>query len=156
MAVRGNRPGSNNGGGMRKGQKTKRTLEREAREAALAEQQRAAQHANRVPRRERGKLAIDVLDEAMNYFFGLAATYQPTDNNPKRDEKKFERYLDKGIDAAAKLAPYQSQRLSAQQVTHTPLDLSKLSNEELDELERLHAKAAVAGGDQGGAAAQVH
>lgn len=158
MPVRGNPKGSNGGGGRIKGQRFGETkaqaLARMRGDVAeaVATQVQAGARAD-VPRQKLGK---DILEDAANYFFGLAAKYQPSEGNPDADEKKFEKYLDKASDIAAKLAPYQSPRLSSVQVTEIPMDLSRLSNEELEQLERLHAKAAHTGGNPSGEAPQVH
>lgn len=141
MAGVGNPKGSNGGGGMRKGQSTRKTVERKTvavKEAAVAE-----------VKTPRTKLAREVLSDAMVYFFGLAARYQPGGANA--DEKKFEKYMDRAADIAGKLAPYQSPRLSSVEVTEVPMDLTRLTDKELRDLERLHAKAALIDGNPAGA-----
>lgn len=143
MAGPGNPKGTNRGGGMRKGQVTRKTVERKtvaAKEAAVAE-----------VKTPRTKLAQEVLADAMTYFFGLAARYQPSPTNGAADEKKFEKYLDRAADIAGKLAPYQSPRLQSVSVTEVPMDLSRLTDKELRDLERLHAKATLASGNSSGA-----
>lgn len=92
------------------------------------------------------KLAIEVLSEAMNFFYGLAAYYQPNPTNLKANEQLFHTYMDKAGNLAAKLAPYESPRLSAISVAHTPMDLSELDDQELADLERLVTKAANSAG----------
>jgi hypothetical protein len=163
---RGNVKGSNGGGGRIKGQKNGETKEQALdRLAAEAAHKVAAQVTGDVsapeevvpvarPAAAGMKLGKDILAEAANYFFGMAAKYQP--GGVEFDERKFERYLEKAADIANKLAPYQSQRLSATTITEVPMDLSVLTNEEIDQLERLHAKAAVPSGHQGGKASAVH
>ena len=155
MAGKGNPKGTNHGGGWRTGQQSKKVARRRA-DARIA---KASEQAAKIVREEAArspqvKFAKEVMSEAMNYYFGLAATYQP--GVPQADEKKFMGYLDKAVDVAAKLAPYQHQRLAAVQVTQQPLDLKKLSIPELQELERLIAQAAVAGGNPGGAGNSLH
>lgn len=137
---------------MPKGHKTLKVQAREA-EKKAGKQAAAALAAGQAPR---SKLAKDVLSEAMNYFFGLAALYQPAQGNANANEPKFEKYLTQAADIAAKLAPYQSRRLASIQFTEVPLDLSKLTDEELAELERIHTKAADTSGDTGGAGASLH
>ena len=147
MAGVGNPKGSNGGGGMRKGQSTRKTVERKtvaAKEAAVAE-----------VKAPRTKLAREILSDAMVYFFGLAARYQPSPTNGLQDEKKFEKYLDRAADIAGKLAPYQSPRLSSVAVTEVPMDLSRLTDKELRDLERLHAKATLIDGNSAGAGTQT-
>lgn len=146
MAGTGSRRGSNNGGGMPKGHKTKKVLEREEIER---QQQRASEAAVKIARAP--KMAKDVLSEAMNFFFGLAALYQPSPANAQANEEKFEKYLIMSTEIAGKLAPYQSRRLASITHTQVPMDLSRLSDAELDALERLQRKATDLGGDTGGA-----
>lgn len=146
MAGRGNPPGSNGGGGRRKGQKSKTTLEREARAVEQAEQQIA--EASRA-RGAQKKLAREILDDAMQFYFGLASRHQPVATNTEADEKKFLTYMDKAVGVAKELAQYQSAKLSSVRITQSALDLSLLTDQEIDDLERLHAKATDLGGDQG-------
>jgi hypothetical protein len=59
------------------------------------------------------KLAVDVLDDFMGLFAGMAAYYQPMPDGtvqPGRhpDENKFEKYARLTIKVAGELAPYQS------------------------------------------------
>lgn len=149
-----NPKGSNGGGGMPKGhvtQKKREKLEQQRIDAAVEEALQAQAERDRA----RVKQAKDVLSDGMNYFFGLAARHQPTDGNPHADAKKFEGYLEKAMDAASKLAPYQHRRLASLQVTEVPMDLSRLTDAELDALERLQRKATDAGGDSGRAGATL-
>lgn len=131
---------------MPKGHVTRKVAIREA-EKKAGQMVDKAMAAGQAPRT---KLAKDVLSEAMNYFFGLAALYQPSQGNTQANEPKFEKYLSMSAEIASKLAPYQSPRLASQTVMQVPLDLSRLTDAELAELERIHAKAAVADGDQSG------
>lgn len=163
MAGKGNPKGTNRGGGMRKGQVSRKVRERtmapvyeqvaEAVKPKVARVRKAAAPPV-TPPRARLKLGKEILEEAANYFFGLAAQHQP--GAEKADVKLFETYLEKAADIAAKVAPYQSPRLSNVAVTPQPIDLTKLSDGELDQLERIYAKARAAGGDTGGEAASVH
>lgn len=102
------------------------------------------------------KKAIDVMSEMMNFLFGLAAFHQPREANPNADIKKFLEYGTKAAVIAARLASFETPTLTAMRVSQIPLDLSKLSNEELIQLEQLHVKAAVLDGDQGGTPAPLH
>lgn len=151
MAGPGNPRGTNRGGGWRKGMKARKTLERELGEARelLERYERERLAASQVQNQGK-KQPRDVLSDAMQYFFALAAKHQPTPDNADADEKKFEKYLREAADIAAKVAPYVHQKLQALQVTALPLDLSKLTEEELLDLERLHQKASLPGGDSGG------
>lgn len=121
MGGRGNRKGSNGGGGRIKGQKRgetkQQTLDRLARERAHKVAVEVTGEADDLPIEASAavapaamKLGKEILAEAANYFFGMAAKYQP--GGPEFDERKFERYLDKSADIASKLAPYQSPRLA--------------------------------------------
>ncbi len=161
MAGKGNPKGSNAGGGMRRGQVTKKVQER----AKIAAYERAANIAapkarkrqklpEPPPNTPRLKLGKEILEEAANYFFGLAAQYQPSGATP--DIKKFEVYLEKAADIAAKVAPYQSPRLSNVAVQQQPMDLTKLTDAELAKFEQLYLKASQPAGDTGGTSAAVH
>jgi hypothetical protein len=57
------------------------------------------------------KLAVERLAEAMEYWFGLAATHQPTGNRP--NPKEFRTCLKEGTTCARDLAPYQSPKLQS-------------------------------------------
>lgn len=111
VAGKGSPKGSNNGGGMRKGQTTAKVRARKAAKAAAPKVAKAVD-AEQDPPQTVPKLAKEVLQDAMNYFYGLAALYQPIASNPQGNETKFERYMDKAADIASKLAPYQSPRLA--------------------------------------------
>lgn len=158
MAGKGNPKGSNGGGGPIRGQRRGETkVQALARMRGERAEAVASQVQGEIPRQDaepRQKLGKQILEEAANYFFSLAAKFQT--GSPDADPKQFDKYLEKAADIAGKLTPYQSPRLSSIAVTQIPLDLTKLTGEELDQLERLHAKAAVTGGNQGGEAAQVH
>lgn len=133
----GKRPGA----GRPVGSKSKLTLEREARVIAATGVKPGQ------------KLGVDIMSEAANYFFGLAAKYQPTGKEP--NEQKFNEYLKTAADIANKVAPYQSQRLSSVEIRRT-VDLTKLNVDELRELERLVTLAAISSGDTAGAAETKH
>lgn len=105
MAGRGSPRGDNNGGGRKPGQKNKATL---AREAALTEAVGASKAAEAAGG---GKRASTVLAEAMNYFYGLAARYQPGANNPAANEKLFRGYLLDAASMAKALIEYQEPKL---------------------------------------------
>lgn len=106
----GNPKGSNAGGGFKKGQKTRKTLEREL---VAARAQEAVRAADQVAAAGGAKLAKDVLREAMNYFYGLAALYQPSASNRQADEKKFAAYMKQATDIAGDLIPYETPRLQS-------------------------------------------
>lgn len=158
MAGYGARKGSNNGGGRIKGQRKGETrvqaIERMTMENApgtveeVVRTHTAAGHHR--------KLAKDVLGEAMNFFYGLAAKYQPTEGNATADERKFLTFLDKTADIAAKLAPFESPKLSNVTQVQAPLDMSRFTVPELEEFERLLAKAAQPAGGTGGAGETTH
>lgn len=156
---RGNPKGTNRGGGRIKGQRRGMTKAQvlEAQETARHSANLAAATGRGVTPSRTGVLkSMDVLEQGMNYFFALAARYQPSPTNAEGDDKKFQLYMDKAGDFAAKLAPYQHQRLETQRIVQVPLDLTKLDDAELEQLERLHAKAANIGGDTGGAGAALN
>jgi len=129
MAGRGNPKGSNGGGGRRKGTPNKITLVRAAQVAEVA-------------RATGKKLGVEIMEEAANYFFGLAARHQPTGPDP--NPTLFREYLKDAADYASKLAPYQSHRLSSITIQRNPVDLSKLTNAELEQFIGLVTKSAIA------------
>lgn len=156
MAGYGSKPGSNNGGGRIKGQRRgetkKQALERMAVEGGTVAEVVAAVQRPGVHR----KLAKDVLGEAMNFFYGLAAKYQPTEGNQNADERKFLTFLDKTAEIAGKLAPFESPKLSNVTQVQAPLDMSRFTTSELEEFERLLAKAAQPVGGASGAGETTH
>lgn len=159
MAGYGSKKGSNNGGGRIKGQRKGETKKQALERMGVIQHDNAMANvrvATAVARPAGKKLAKEVMDDAMTYFYGLAAKYQPSDTNAEADERKFIEYLEKASDIAGKLAVYQSPRLSNVTQTQLPVDLTRLSDEELDAFERLIAKAALAGGDTGGAGETAH
>ncbi len=180
---RGTLKGTNGGGGMIKGQHRGETraqaMERMGATKAYEAAVKAVREAGAAPggtaptapvvevpppretprtsgKKANVKLAVEVMSEAMNYFFGLAALYQPSEGNTHANEPKFEKYLGKSADVAGKLAPYQSQRLETTTVIQVPMDLGRLTIEELAQLEHLHAKAAVIEGNPGGDSATIN
>lgn len=117
MAGKGNPKGSNGGGGMRKGAVTKkvaarRKLGRQQAAAAEVEIVQAAEAEAAATGLPRNKLAKEILEDACNYYYGLAAKYQPAPGNATADEKLFDVYMTKAANIAKDLAPYQSPRLA--------------------------------------------
>jgi len=100
------------------------------------------------------KLSKDILSEAANYFRGLAAQYQP--GQPAANPKLFRENMVLAGKFAAQAAPYESPTFASIRVSQTPLDLGRLTNEELEQLEHLHLKAAIADGDTGGAPPSIN
>ena len=137
MASRG---GPNRGQGRKPGAKNRKTLERE--NAALAEQLRT---------RKVSKSDLQVLLEIRDFFMGAAANEQ---HNAKKagidpNHELIDRWLELAGTMASKRAPFLHARLNRVTVTEEPMDLSRLNDDELAQLERLRAKASDAGGDQG-------
>lgn len=151
MAGKGNPPGSNNGGGMRKGYKTRKVMERELRAAQKALAEEVERNGVKKAAELNGKMPKDILFELSNYFYSLAAQFQPIPTNTNADPKQFQTYMKMAADYAARVAPYYHQKLATLTVVPMPMDLTRLSNEELMQLEALHAKASLPGGDTGGA-----
>lgn len=109
------RGGARQNGGKRKGQWDRATLEAEL---AAAQQQLVELTRKRQAGR---KLAIDVLDDVMHLAMGLAGKHQPLSvgevANPAagRDpnDAKFDHYLDVTIEAAGKLANFQTPKFKS-------------------------------------------
>ena len=105
--------------------------------------------------RARQKKAVVIMREIAQTYYALAAQYQPTATNPNANEKKFLEYSRLAGLMSSKLAPFESPTYAPIKLAPIPLDLDKLSEQELETLERLHAKAAVDPGDQGGEGTQA-
>lgn len=115
-----------------------------------------AEAINREAKAKGIKLAHEVLSTAMNFFYGLSTLYQPLPSNPNRNEKLFHQYMMDSVDIAKALLPFQMPRLSSVTIQQLPLDLTRLTDQELEELERLHTKASDDSGDTGGAEPTQH
>lgn len=114
-------------GGRKRGTKNKKTVERELIEERekgariAAAEMKAADYAGR-------KLAKEVLDDFMQLFAGMAATYQPMPPDalipPGRqpDEERFEKYGKLAVQCARDLAPYQSPTFRAIMTAPPPPD----------------------------------
>jgi hypothetical protein len=84
-----------------------------------------------------GSTPLDVMIESMRYFRGLAAKYQ-TSNEAKSVE-----YLKTSASIAKDAGPYVHSKLSPVDASGGgPRDLSKLTDAELDDLERISRKIA--------------
>jgi hypothetical protein len=114
---RGAKPGERRGGGRKKGQPNRATIEK----AALAERILAEQAG-----RPGQKLGREVLEEFMNMFGGIAGAFQPTPATPggpispddlqrwaaSKDEPMFEKYAKLALKAATELADFQSPKFA--------------------------------------------
>ena len=118
------------------GAKNKTTIERE-RTIQLARERLAALDAARADAASQEmvrtqtagvKLAKDVLEEFMRLFASMAARHQPLPPGmaipPGRepDDAKFEKYAGMAVEAASRLAPFQSPRFSAVMVGATTIN----------------------------------
>ena len=108
------RGGARLGGGKRKGQWDRATLEAEL---AAAQQQLVELSKKRQAGR---KLAIEVLDDVMHLAMGLAAKHQPLNQGEveikgqrEPDDGKFVQYLELTIDTAGRLANFQSPKFKS-------------------------------------------
>lgn len=121
------RGGARPGGGKRKGQWDRATLEAEL---AAAQQQLVELSKKRQAGR---KLAVEVLDDIMHLAMGLAGKHQPLTSNeiagPGRepDEAKFDKYLSMTGEFAGRLANFQSPKfksttLHVEGITGVPAD----------------------------------
>jgi hypothetical protein len=120
--------GSIPGAGRKKGQKNKATIERELIAARQAEKRiDEAVNSGR-------KLGKDVLDDFMQLFAGIAASYQPVapdvwegmteEQKAKRTPNpvEFEKWARLAVHCATKLAPYQSPTFQAIMIAPPPPD----------------------------------
>jgi hypothetical protein len=124
-------------GGRPKGALNKRTLEKIAREKVVEQLKEEARRAELSAeafddaRRNRKKLAKDILEDFTMLFAGMAAAYQPypgshiekrngqettVNDNPNMNEGQFVKYASLAVDAANKLAPFQSPTYRAIQI----------------------------------------
>jgi hypothetical protein len=98
--------------------------------------------------RESGLTPLDVMIESMRYLYGLAGKHQVGGAEP--DQEKFMKFLAEARGAAKDAAPYVHSRMSATEAATGGLrDLSKLTEKELDDLERISRKIAGAFGNPG-------
>ena len=141
------RGGPNRGQGRKPGTKNRKTLERE--NAALAEQLRT---------RKVSRTDLDVMLEIRDFFMGMAANEQSKAEREKRDPDHavLIQAFDLAGAMAAKRAPFLHARLNSVTVREDLLDLTRLDNDELAQLERLRAKAAIIGSDPGRAGATLN
>jgi len=92
-----------------------------------------------------GSTPLDVMIETMRYFRGMAAKHQET------DEQKCAEYLKMAATVAKDAGPYVHQKLSAVDASlGGQRDLSKLTDAELDALERISRKIAGTYGNTSG------
>lgn len=167
---RGSRPGERRGG-RKTGTPNRSTLEkraiieREQREAAavvpeVAQQLMRDPNGGRVTKTTARLLGKEVMRECMMFFRGLAGRHQP--GGPAPDMKLCIQYLKLAGEFADKLAPYESPRLAAIQVSPDDgvldrhADLSGLNDAELRQFERLARKIAPAFGNSGGDSETQH
>ena len=135
METKGKRGGRREGSGRKRGTPNKSTIiqrevDRERRELAGLRS---------------GKV---ILSELANHFRNLMAKYQ--ENSPTPNPRKYDRYSKLALKAAAAVAPYEDAKLSALAITQINYDLSKLSDEQLDELDKLTSAATVTDADRAG------
>jgi hypothetical protein len=96
-----------------------------------------------------GLTPLDVMIESMRYLYGLAGKHQLTGETP--NEAKFLEYIKAAREAAKDAAPYIHSKMSSMDATMGgPRDLSKLTDTELDDLERISRKIAGAFGNTSG------
>jgi hypothetical protein len=104
-------------GGRPPGSRNKATIEREEK-ARIAEQMLTGGRPDR--------LGKDILRDFMELFAGMAAAHQPLPpgvvglQGREPDEAKFEKYARLAMEAAARLAPYQSPTFRAIMMTPPP------------------------------------
>ena len=92
-----------------------------------------------------GQTPLDVMIETMRHFRALGAKHQTT------DEAKSAEYLKLAAAVAKDAGPYVHQKLSSIDASvGGPRDLSKLTDAELDALERISRKIAGSYGNPGG------
>lgn len=138
--------------GRKVGSKNRATLEREAQalKALAAFERGQRNHGSEAsPTFKRGK---DIMSIAANYFFDRA---QAELRKAEPDRAMVAENYQIAADIASKVAPFESPRLASVTVGRRT-DLSRLSDADLDLMERLLTQAAVADGDTGGAGQTAH
>ena len=141
-------------GGRKKGAPNKATWQRS--------EQIADEH-----KRNQKPHAVEVLETGMMKYLGLATKHQDGEVKEKKDKEgkvierttsiaKFERYFDKAMVYAEKLAPYQTPKLQSTALDIEPLDLTRLTDAELEVLAEIEAKASVGRGDTSGTSQTQH
>ena len=95
-----------------------------------------------------GKMPSEIMLENARILQGLAAKYQPLseNKNPMADEAKFVELLVASTEAASKAAPYYEYRLASVKVSDERLDLSKLTDAQIEQLITIRQTAADDGG----------
>ena len=132
--------------GRPQGLKNRKTLERE--NAAMAEQLRT---------RKVSRTDLQVMLEIRDFFMGVAAQEQKKAAEQGRDPNfdLMMKALDLAGAMASKRAPFLHARLNRVTVSDEIMDLSRLNDDELAQLERLRAKASELGSDPGRAGATL-
>lgn len=146
-------PSGNVGKGRKAGSRNKTTLEREA--AALAAVGKPAADLVVLNSEDSRTLRLgkDIMSRAANYFFDKARRH--AENGEAPDPKACEHNMKLAADIAAKVAGFESPRLSSVEVRRGT-DLSKLTDQELDTLERLLDRATIYGTGPAGAPETQH
>lgn len=90
-------------------------------------------------RKQKLKTSKEVMQTAMNYWFGLASRHAESGSDPNIN--KFQEFLRRACHVAKDLAPYEHARLQATTIRQEELDLSLLSDKELEQYERIVAAA---------------
>ena len=101
--------------------------------------------------RATGKMPSEIMLENARILQGMAARYQPLATNPLADEAKFVDLLMQSTEAASKAAPYFEYRLASVKMTVEPLDLSKLTDKQIEQLIAIRETATPEGDSPGGA-----
>ena len=100
-------------------------------------------------KRQAKVLPADGLLTIFNNLLALAAKYQPTAQNPNGNEKTYFDYLMAAGVIGKAAAPYYSAKLASITVRSMNYDLTRLSDAELAEFERLASMAADTGSNPG-------
>jgi hypothetical protein len=125
-------------GGRRPGSRNKATIEREM-----------AAQAQVIITKRVSKTDLEIMLEIRDFWMGYAATEQraATEQNRLPNIDKMAKALDLAGTMAAKRAPFLHGRLASITLKDEHLDLSRLTDEQLAQLEQLRQIAAVPSGD---------
>jgi hypothetical protein len=84
-----------------------------------------------------------------NNLLALCAKYQPTAQNPNANEKQYRELMQEAGLIGKAAAPYYAPKMANITLRAQSYDLTRLSDAELSEFERLATLASSPGGDQG-------
>lgn len=143
-------------GGARAGAGRPRKLTHEKLSEIELEKRRALAAAKAGPLAPGELSAVEIMKRTANALYVLGMSYRPTFNKAGKvsrgDVDRFRQFLSDAGQIAGKLGPFQGPTFGAMKFAQIPIDLSKLSDQELAEYARLTTKATAEHGPDHGRA----